>query len=255
MKKIISTVVVLGILASCKKDDHPKPAEPLKKITSIERIVDGANKSAYEYDNQGRISVIDFSNNYVRTEYVYNTPGFAFRQHNNSGDISWEVNNGVVENGRLVSAMFRNYSNGQFTFERQGVFTYNEAGYLIKMDYPSYYATLEYTNGNCTKILHYNKPSGELNETITLEYYTDKPNKFNVNFFEYANYLPVMCNMGLMGKANASLVKKVTTQNSNNTRVIDYQYTTDAKGYATEYSFSSVLNGGTPYSETYTINY
>jgi hypothetical protein len=256
MKRIITATALLLALASCKKDRQPSsPIQPLKKVTSIERAADGANKSVYTYDQQGRISVVDFGNNYSRTEYDYNTPGLAFKQYNNNGQLSWEVSNGVIENGRLVSATFKSYVNGQLHSERTGTYTYNAAGYLVKMDYPSYYMVLEYTNGNCTKTLYYRKDTGVLDETTTMEYHTNLPNKFNLSFFEYSNYLPLFHNMGTMGKANANLVKRVTIQNANHTRITDYDYILDAKGYATGYSFSSVQDGGAPYSERYTVNY
>lgn len=256
MKNILIATGLLVVFAGCKKDRQPPlPIQPLKKVTSIERSADGANKSVYSYDQQGRISVVDFGNNYSRTEYDYSTPGLAFKQYDNNGLLSWEVSNGVIENGRLVSATFKSYVNGQFHSERTGTYTYDAAGYLVKMDYPSYYMVLEYTNGNCTKVLHYKKETGALNETITMEYHTNLSNKFNLSFFEYSNYLPLFHNMGTMGKVNTNLVKRVTTQNASHVRVTDYDYIVDAKGYATAYSFSSVQDGGAPYSERYTINY
>lgn len=255
MKKIISAIALIAILASCKKDHDSKPAGPLKKITSIERTVDGANKSVYSYDQQNRLSLINFGNNYRKTIYSYNAGGFEFKEYNSNNLLKWEVYDANLQNGRLISASFRGYyDDGQVSSDAQGIFSYDAQGYLVKITYPDHHMTFGYTGGNCTKV-QYHKATGEISETITLEYYTDKPNKFNIVFFEYANYLPMLQNNGIMGKANANLVKKVTTQNSSNTRVTEYRYTTDAKGYATDYSFSSVLNGGAPYSETYTIHY
>lgn len=255
MKKIIAAIAVLGVLASCKKDTQPSSAQPLKKVTSIERTIDGANKSVYSYDQQNRLSEINFGNNYRKTIYTYKPGGFEFKQYNNNNQLTWEVYNATLQNGRLTSASFRGYyDNGQVSSDAPGTFTYNLAGYLVKLEYPNHYMTFEYTNGNCTKV-EYHKSTGEVDETTTLEYYPNLPNKFNLVFFEYSNYLPMLHNTGTMGKANANLVKKVTIQNSSNTRVTEYRYTTDAQGYATTYAFSSVLNGGAAYSETYTINY
>jgi hypothetical protein len=254
MKKLCAFIALLAILTGCKKDNQPNNGPQLNKITSIERTIDGANRSAFSYDNQGRITENNFGNGYLKTIFDYTNKGIAFKHYNANNVLTWEMYDGVLSKDKLVAAGFRTYNNGVVVSDKAATYTYDAAGYLIKMTYPTSYSTLEYTNGNCTKVLHYSS-GGTLTETITMKYYSNMPNKFNLAIFEYDNYLPFLHTMGMMGKANANLVQQVTMQNNANTRVIDYQYTTNADGYATGYSFSSSNNGAAPYSETYTINY
>ena len=166
MKKIIIIITSIFLLTSCKKEKQPNPdpGSSLKKISTVARESDGANKSAFTYDNQGRVIEFDFSNGHQRWVYNYSAQNFSATKYNASNVLSMELFNGSISNGHLASISFRFFnSSGVETSQSTSAFSYDAAGYLVKIQEANSWLGFEYSSGNCTKVTFYG-PGGVAGE-------------------------------------------------------------------------------------------
>ena len=96
-----------------------------------------------------------------------------------------EIVNPVFSSNRLTSADFRYYNSaGQATSNVTTNFQYDANGYQTQKSYGGYTYNSVITGGNTVSINRLTAGSANI-ITTTLEYYTDKPNKLNVNLFEH----------------------------------------------------------------------
>jgi YD repeat-containing protein len=240
MKKIISSLAVLVILASCKKEKTESPVQPAeKRVTGISYTNFNSSNQKISYDNAGRI--IKLENDVTLFTYEFNGNSVLFKNfRKNENRYTAEVTGTLDSKGRLISGTgtFSYQPNSPYTSQLS--FEYDASGYLVKETMNNsngqiYVYEFTYTNGDVTKINNYF--NGQLQFVEDYEYFTDKPDKTNLEVYKFDWYTN-----GLFGKTNQHLVKSGIGKNAN---VINpswtntYSYDLDGEGYPVKTTINS----------------
>jgi hypothetical protein len=253
-KLILSSLFVLLVVNSCKKQNTAAPVvDNSPKLAKIE-YVGSNNVVTYTYNADGRL--IENKNNYYteKTDYASGTPvvtGYITATGVKDYSISGiTLNGGKITNYSyyLHDAQGQTYGPVVYSFE------YDANGFQVKGVGSSHEYLTEVTNRNMTKQSIRNKTTGLTDRTYIFEFYTDKPNKLNLNFFEVW-YGQIMFDKNLMGAKNSNLFKKITYTSGSRTEVTDFTYVTNADGYVTEYTTSKSVNGAAPVVSTAKLTY
>lgn len=256
MKKItIAMAALLSVAAtSCKKsNDVTPPVSAGAQVTKIEFPATG-NAQIFTYNSSGRLVMVknnSFTNNYTVSP-------FSLEVLNSSNVKEYGLSNIVFSNNRISSYNYNRYkADGTIQWSDANSFEYDANGYQTKKSYGAYVYTSVITGGNTTSQTITNTTNGST-RTKVIEYYMDKPNKLNVNFFEDWCLDQIISDAEAVGKKNANLPKKMTETTTNNTEVTEFVYTTDAKGLITQVTITITTTpnaGGTPSVDTYVAKF
>lgn len=249
MKKIASfTSAALSLLlfaSSCKKDTTPDAAPAQRKLSKVE-LTYGAtsNTMTFTYNAAGRLA--EYRNNSFTNKFDYSGSIYGQTTFNNaSSKKTYEANPTSVEAGRVTAMNYISFhSSGGINYTEANNFQYGADGYLTNRSYSTYTYTNEYTAGNLTRSVGRN--SGALFSESVYEYYTDKPDKFNLNWFEHLFQQIFLNDKEVFGKKNKQLLKKATTSYpGGSTYTYDFVYSFDGEGYVTNCTATESTNGVT----------
>ena len=155
--KLVSTLfVVCFILAGCTKERDSADSKGSKvKLLETITVVEGNDIDAvmFEYDKQGRI-VKQIQNSHTKT-FTYNSAGDLIKvveKYESSGDATTYT---FTKNGNIINETCID-DDDIFT----GIIELNAEGLPVKISFDEYY-TIEYKNGNVTKMTLYDSPSLE----------------------------------------------------------------------------------------------
>lgn len=253
VKTIIAALLVIVAASSCKKnkDVVAPPTAPGHKISKYEYQGTGYART-FTYATNGRLEKT--TDNYYINKYSYpaGSVGYELFKSDNTKDADFiDI---VVTNNRITSYGFRLYSstNGLPYNPDPITLQYNANGYLVKMAYGSYIYDYTITNGNTVNMKYTDNFSGIVRNTA-FEYYTDKPNKLNVNLFEEWYQSQYLFDNELFGKKNANLLKKRTYTYGTNIEVNEFSYVLNADGLPSQMTITKQINSGT--SSVNTINF
>ena len=249
MKIKLTALVILVILASCKKDRSENPTQTAgKKLTAVtySGIFDNAT---IQYDNAGRIVKVENDQAIFTYEFNGNTVLFKnFRKTENR--YVAEVTGTLDNKGRMTSGTGSYSYDANHPYTSQLSFEYDPSGYLSKetmnnsngQTYVYEYTT---SNGDVTTIK--SSLNGQLQFTAEYEYFSDKPDKTNLEYNKFEWYTN-----GLFGKTNQHLLKsgmgkQATANNPSWTYTNSYDLDTDG------YPVKSTINHS--YWGIYNVNY
>lgn len=223
----VCLVVLTLLLISCSKGNENKETQPSGcALTSLSELYNGAITRAffYSYDNQGRVSRIDFD---TRQSATYETYTYAADKI--------VVGGTALGNG---SAVYELDGNGRVIKYGSATFTYNNEGYLVRsseVNGPhSTNITYTYQNGNLVRVDQVGHYGGPQPVTTTILYeYDETPAIRSIppgdplnNFGSTRSVLGAY-----FGKGSKNMVKKEIAKNNtaaDETRT--HTYTKDDKG-------------------------
>jgi hypothetical protein len=250
VKTILTAVLTAALLSSCKKsiDVAPPPATGTR-LSKIE--FSGGIVQLLTYNANGRLA--SFKANGQTLKYNYAASPFSYEILDDANVLLYDIANAVFSSNRLTSYDFRGYnSSGVLNGAEQTSLQYDANGYQISKSYGAYRYTYTIEGGNTTGILITDITTGSSRNT-TIEYYTDKLNKLNVNLFEQWYQDHVLSDMEVMGTKNTHLPKKVIYNSTTYTQVTEFVYDLNANGLVNQYTATITTNGGTP--ATYSANF
>lgn len=238
-------IAVLFTASSCKKEKMETP--PVDTTPKLARIdYEGStNSSHYSYNAEGRLAEVKDDYFTLKYEYPNGIPVLTSYKTQTGTKVS-TLSGLTLTGGKvnrldyiLFNALGQPYNPDPYTFE------YDANGFQTKKTGSGYESVIEVTNGNMTKKITRAINTGIVTQTYTYEFYTDKPNKFNINYFEqwYDNY---PADKSIFGTRNTNLIKRMTYVTSSGTEITDFTYVTNADGYLTGMTTSWSRNGGTP---------
>lgn len=250
LKTVFTGLVILAIVTSCKKD-HSTPSVTEKRVS---KLMDGSTAAfAFTYNADGRLTTSYQEVQKYKAIFDYSNQSFAIKWYSND-ILETEAKNAVIKNDRLQSLFYQEYNNGSPSYNYTFHFAYNSDGTLAKYhddDEDDVYV-FEYSGGNFSKVTH--SDNGSIKDIDTYEYYTDKPNKFNIPIQEFFTEFPVLAK-NLLGKQNANLMKKKTRVAGAYTYTWAFTYQLDADGYVTQYTRVYQKNSETPVTTTINVVY
>jgi hypothetical protein len=230
------------------------PVSSSPKVSKVD-IVGSTWSTSYSYTAQGRLAEV--KDNSFTMKYDYASGSLVITTYYTATGVKIETNSEMVlGSGNRVSqyAIHRFNSQGQVSGTELVNFEYDANGFQVKKTYPGYEYIIAVTNGNMTKLTIRNSTTGNVERTLTYEFYTDKPDTQNLDLFQ-GWYDKLITDKDLMGTKNANLIKKITSQSATRTEVTDFTYVTNADGLLTEFTTNWLLNGAAPVSTTYKIAY
>ncbi|MFT4019281.1 MAG: hypothetical protein QM668_20120 [Agriterribacter sp.] len=125
MKTVLYFLIAAALFAfSCKKNNGSQPAPDLPY--RIKNIYNGSEYKNFTYDNQGRVSNIDFNNGYYQFTYAANEITVQTYFSNGTPDPNWKYLF-TTEGGKIKKGS-RYLSNG--AVGRNYFFEYNNTGQL-----------------------------------------------------------------------------------------------------------------------------
>jgi hypothetical protein len=259
-KLITAATLLIMAVTSCRKNDiivsDPVQVTNGVKTLKLAKIetADGSYTENFTYGADGRMT--KWSNSYFTIMYSYTATPFGYDVFaQNSQQKNYDISDVTMNNGRAERFLYRRIkSDGSVMWADTTTQQYDANGYQVQKLYWPYKYTSEITAGNTTKMTALNMSTGKVNYEVTAEYFTDRPNKMNINIFEYNQFDHILSDKEQFGKMNANLPKKITRISANK-YVYDYNYEFDANGYITSYTISYAVNDGTPALTTYKLSY
>lgn len=261
---LIATFILTTVLfMSCKKDisttQAPVPATntPATSVSKIAKMetTDGSYAITYAYDANGRLKqTVD--NNY-KINYSYASTPFGYEIfEGGKAQKAYDITEAINSNGRLSHFLYRGISTtGTVNWADTTDCKFDSNGYQVQKLSRHYLYTFDVVNGNTTKLVQKDMITGKIIEETTLEYYTDKKNKLNLNVFEYLFFDQILSDNELFGSKNINLIKKAITKYPASTYVYDMSYVLDSDGKISTYTNTYTENGGAPQSYTYKLSY
>lgn len=244
MKHLLAIAAVACIFTACKKENISNTAAD-RKLVKAESTTTSDIKN-FIYNSQGRLS--EMKSTIWHNKYSYPATGPSYEIFNASNVKQYVVESKGMNNGRVTNLDYNYYINGVFNFNEPQTFQYNTDGYLTGYTYGGYMYAYEVNGGNYTKYTV--SLNGTLQRQYIVEYYTDMPDKTNLNFFgRFINMY--LSDKAEFGKGNKNLIKKVTrisTPASSNDYIDNFTYTIDADGYVTSYSATEIEANGSSFT-------
>ncbi len=226
IKTILAALSILTVVSSCKKDAEVTAPPATSTNTRLVKIAyEGTNEvQQFKYNAEGRISEITGNGFISKYSYTGSAVVLEIFKANNSKFV--DCTNIVFDNNKIASFDFRLYNSttGLPGSADPNVFQYDANGYLVKKSYTGYVYDFTIANGN-TVNMKQTAASGATDNTV-LEYYTDKPNKLNINLMENWYLDQYIFDKDLQGRKSVNLPKKI----SNAGAVTELSYTMNAQG-------------------------
>ena len=214
---LVAVTTVVLTIASCKKD---------KQVScTISALRTPSSTYYFEYDAAGDLTKRTDSATGIYYTYTVNGNLLTRQNYTSAGVPNGSPRYCVVNAAGLViqdvalDTTFIDYnSDGQMSKTTKGSGT-NVAGWT----------TYTYENGNLITSIEYDALGVILN-TISIDYYTDKPNKSNINFI-YSFLADAR-----YGKTTKNLIKEVSNSDGTAIRTTSLSYNFDGNGYVTDFS-------------------
>jgi hypothetical protein len=256
MNRLITAIVVILLSAatSCKKSkDTLPPPSPSGKVllAKIEYPASGGSMS-FNYNEAGRL--VKITDGGVVSNYTVSPFGYEWY---NNGIKQFDYTNIIFAGNRVTSFFNRKYkTDGTIAWAEKHNFEYDASGYQVKKAYSDYVYTSEIFGGNTIKQTIFNSTDGT-SRVKTIEYYTDKQDKLNINFFERWSLDHFLSDIEAVGKKNLNLPKKIIETTPTKTFVTEFTFVTDAKGLITDATITNTNTpiGGTPVVSSYTAKF
>lgn len=258
MKKITSinaaVIATIVLFSSCKKDNTVVAEPQVKKLIKMEQTGSSIPARTYSYNAQGRLTEV--KNNIFTNQFDFSTALFQQTTLNTSSSLkTYEARSTASGSGKVTSLDNKSFkADGSLNYTELNTYQYDAAGYLTNRSYGGYNFVNEYINGNLTKST--GTSSGAPFVTETYEYYTDKTDKFNLNWLEHMYQEQYLNDKELFGKKNKNLVKKaIYDYATGSDYTYDFVYSFDADGYVTDCTATEKTNGTTSAVYTYKFFY
>lgn len=244
----LAALALTLFITSCKKEKTvTAPVSNEVRLSAIKK--NNATVNTFTYTKEGELAVYTSGN--AKTEYSYTAGACNYKWYLN-GELKSEIKNTVMNNGKISSCLYQSYSGGVPGWSSPYNFLYNAEGRVTSWSDNSSSFNLEYAGGNFTKVLR--KDGGVHTQTNTYEYYTDKPNKLNIPFWEYLLEMPVLFR-NQAGIPNSHLMKKATHTYAGNTKTWEFSYIINAAGYVTQYTEVYTKNNEPAVTNVYELVY
>lgn len=230
VKSVGFTVLTFVLFACSKSNETTETQTSGCALASLSELYNGATTRAffYSYDNQGRVSRVDFD---ARQSTTYETYSYAADRI--------VVGGTALGNG---TAVYNLDANGRVVKYGQATFTYNSEGYLIKSSETNgphtTNITYTYQDGNLVRVDQVGNYGGPQPVITTVLYEYDEQqaipsippgNPIN-NFGSSRSVLGAY-----FGKGSKNMVKKETAKNGTSADEIrTHTYTRDDKGNITK---------------------
>lgn len=255
MKKITTIVAALIIIvaaSSCKKSKDVMPLAVTGSILSKIEYPSSGLVQTFEYNSEGRLVTVKGDGDTY--SYNYTSTPFGYEIWNSSNIKINDLGNTVFSANKLTSYDYRRFnSSGVFSNSVTNSIYYDAEGYQIKKEYGGYIYNYNISQGNT--VGYTVSDNTGVRRTYTFEYYTDMPNKINLNLFENWYLDQILSDMEVHGKKNKNLLKRVTYVSATTTEVTDYTYVLNTNGLVTQCTSTTVKNGGAPTSYTGKFSY
>lgn len=250
IKQTIFGLLLVTTLYSCKKESTPAvPAE--KKLAKIQ---DATNGLFYEftYNNEGRL--IENKTHSFSRKFDYSTSLIKTDIYSTSNALLYRVVPTATSNGKVTGISTTSYkADGSVNYVEPSTYQYNADGSMLSYGYGTYLYTKTHTNGNLTLVNATN--NGAFHTKMEVEYYTDKPAKLNINWFENRYMSEFLCDKAQFGTWNKNLPKKITYSSTGYMDTIEFTYTFDSEGYITAFTTVYKELGQPPVTNSYTVSY
>ena len=243
------TLITLAAI-SCKKENAGTPVPVTESEKRVSKMTtNGTYNSSFTYHSNGDIAIYTAGKSKTTYDYSNGSLNFKFYYEDLLTD---ELKNPVLIGGKLQSAKWFSYNADGSSAVYNFVFGYNNDGTLsyYTVDYNKY--QFSYTNGNFSKVVR--TGNGQLISTEDYEYYTDKPNKFNLPIQEHFENFPLLVKSRI-GKQNTHLIKKATETRNGTTYIRAYTYQLDAAGYVTQITVVTQKNNEAPVTNVVDVQY
>jgi len=242
MKKLFIAVLGIGLLSSCKKENHlnsqAAPSEPLftkkLKTTTYSFPWGSVANETYSYDAQGRLTV--YTDDDYHYSLDYSTPGKIQVLEKDNNGINYLYEADINEKGWVTKTLQRRPDGSVYqTFK----YTYNTEGYVVKEEVSG---ASEYINEysveqeNIVENKHYRN-----NQLSDVRNYSYDNLKFNTVEWRHVGNWPG----NSFGKKSRNPLKsaKVTQANGAVTWNMEYSHQTDAEHYILKETRTNKLNG------------
>ena len=233
MKKLISMLAVLVLLAACSKDKTVSPPVPqpavAKRITHIEYVESPESSLTFKYDSQGRIISSETSTFLATLEYkpggIAEYTGFLKSENRVYSTATLTLNN----KGFATSMDMTYHPTVNTTKNYQYSYTYDASGNLIKVENQqnpgALTIVLNWVNGNIADVNYATNNNAPY--TSWKYFYGNDPDKLGINrnFTLYSNVLG--------GNLCKNVYTKAERYNGNNVKIDEETCTFefDADGY------------------------
>jgi hypothetical protein len=256
IKTIIAALLIITAASSCSKNNDivaPPQAVTGTKLTKYEYQGTGYAKT-FTYATSGRLEKA--TDNYYINKYSYTSGSIGYESFKSDNTKDIDLTNIVVANNKITSYDFRIFdaTTGLPYNPEHTTFQYDANGYLVKKAYGGYVYDYTITNGNTVNMKETNTSSGATRNTA-LEYYTDKPNKLNVNLFEQWYLDQYLFDTELLGKNSTNLPKKRTYTSGTYIKVEELSYVMNADGLPSQMTITRTINSNAPTVETINFTY
>jgi hypothetical protein len=254
IKTIIAALLIITAASSCSKNNDivAPPAATGPRLSKIEYPATNYVQT-FTYNTNGRL--VNVSDGYFTMKYDYSSSLFGYEVFNASNTKQTDLTNVVFSANKLISFDDRFYnSNGDLSSTDPTTVQYDANGYQTGKSYSGYVYTNTISNGNTVHTTQTNTVTG-FTRNITLDYYTDKPNKLNINLFENWFQDQYLCDRDILGKKNANLPKKYVYSSSTYNQVSELTYVLNADGLPTQITVINTTNGGAPTTGVYNLSY
>lgn len=251
IKSILAALTILIAASSCSKETGiiipPVPAANAK-LVKVEEL--GTNFSQkFSYNTNGRLLNIKSGN--FETRYTYPAGSVGLEMYENGNVKFADFINIVIANNKMTAYDFRMFNDaGQPYTPETNTSQFDAAGYRVKHSYSNHVYEYTIVNGNTVSVKETITSSGVVNNTI-LEYYTDKPNNLNINFFENWTLDQYVFDQDIAGKKNANLPKKIT----DNSGVSELSYIMNSVGLPEQMKIKFTPTNGAQEFSTYKLTY
>lgn len=235
MKQLSILMLILSVLAGCKKDNTTTVVTPSFNKNLITVTTPGQSEWTMFYANDHKL--VSFSNNEMNVSYK---PGVPFSAKKTAGGFVHEYKNAVQDAQGRVTKLDR-FVSGLLASKQE--FKYNAEGYLSEQinttvnSNASEKYIYEYQNGNLLAVSAYK--AGTKMGSFVFEYDANLNNPIQIDLFDFKRIQFVTD--WQFGKQSKNLVKnaKLLTGDGQTFASIDLSYTTDADGYIKTITHSS----------------
>lgn len=244
IKTKIAAILLIAAFSSCKKnqDDVVTPVATGPKLAKIEYPGSSITQT-FTYNASGRL--VKSNDGYFVLNY--NISPWGYEAFNPANVKEYDITNAVLSSGKLTQYDYRGFnSSGAISSSEINTIHYDANGCQVKKTYGDYEYNYTVSGGNTVSYTEKKISTGVINSTVTIEYYTDKANKFNLNLFEHWCQDQILNDMDMFGKKNTNLVKKVTETRATSNTVSEFTYVLNAEGLPTQWTQTYTANGGTP---------